>query len=107
MYSGKDISPFNTFTLQCTASKPVSIIPSLQLSWYHNDMQLDNSIQGINISEEDVNNDMGKTSSLTVNFAQVPNSGSYKCSVAISVPESYEVIADQTATVEITGAKCS
>ena len=103
MFSGKDIDPFNTFTLHCTASKPSNIIPSLQVSWYHNDLQLDNSIQGVDISEEEVNNGVEKTSGLTVSSARVLNSGAYKCRVAISIPESDEVAADQTAIVNITG----
>ena len=103
MFAGKDIDPFNTFTLHCTASKPSNIIPSLQVSWYHNDLQLDNSVQGVDISEEEVNNGVEKTSALTVSSARALNSGAYKCRVAISIPESDEVAADQTAIVSITG----
>lgn len=103
VFSGKDIDPFNTFALQCTASKPSNIVPSLQVSWYHNNLQLDNSIQGVDISEEEVNGGAEKTSALTVTSARVLNSGAYKCRVAISIPESDEVAAEQTAIVNITG----
>lgn len=103
VYIGKDIYPFNTFTLQCTASKPANVIPSLQVSWYHSDSRLDNSIQGIDIVEEEANNGVEKTSSLSVNSAQTQNSGSYICSVEVSIPESNEVTSEQTATITITG----
>lgn len=105
IYSGKDIYPFNSFTLQCTASKPSNIIPSLQLSWHHHGTQLDNSISNTNniIFEEEVNDGMGKRSHLSINNARVLNSGSYICMVTVSVPESDDVTTQQAATVTITG----
>ena len=103
VYTGKDIYPFNAFTLHCTASKPSNVIPSLQLSWYHNGIQLDNSIQGVSILEEEVNNGVEKTGSLSVTSAQTQDSGSYMCRAAISIPESKEVTAEQASTILITG----
>ena len=103
MYSGKDIHPFNSFSLSCIAVKPSRVIPSLQLSWYHNGMQLDNSISGIDITEEDMNNGMEKSSVLNVTSATVQRTGSYMCSLMLSIPESSILTTNQTATVTIAG----
>ena len=103
VYSGKDIHPFNTFNLNCTATKPDNIIPSLQLSWYHDGVQLDDSISSVTIREENVNSGMAKSNVLSVTSAGVLNSGLYTCSAEVSIPESSTVMMNQTATVTITG----
>lgn len=102
-YSGKDIYPFDTFSLSCTSTKPVNIVPSLQLSWYHNGVQLDHSVSGISIQEEEMNGGMEKSSELTVTSARTLSSGFYTCSVVVSIPESNAVMNDQTATITISG----
>ena len=102
-YTGKDIDPFNTFSLSCLGTKPDSVVPSLQLSWYHDGEELDGSISGITIQEEEMNGGMEKTSELTITSARVLNSGMYTCSVMVSIPESSDIMINQTATVTITG----
>lgn len=103
MYSGKDIHPFNMFDLTCTARKPISVIPPLQLSWYYNGMQLDASVTGITIREEEMNNGMKKISFLSVTSALTSNSGAYTCKAVISIPDSTALINNQSATVTIAG----
>ena len=103
MYSGKDIHPFNSFSLSCTARKPASIIPSLQLSWYHDGTQLDDSVSSISIREENANGGSEKTSVLSITSASILNSGVYTCSAEVSIPDSNTVRANQTATITITG----
>ncbi len=103
MYSGKDIHPFNNFNLSCTATKPSRIIPSLQLNWYHDGTELDDSVSGITILEQDANNGMQKSSVVTVTSARVFNSGMYTCSAAVSIPESNTVMMSQVASATITG----
>ncbi len=105
-YSGKDISPFNTFSLSCTATKPENIVPSLQLNWYHNGVQMDDSVSGVTIQEEEVNGGVEKSSELTVTSASVLSSGMYTCSAIVSIPDSTPVMSNQTATVTITGIIC-
>ena len=102
MYSGKDIHPFNTFSLNCTATKPSSIIPSLQLSWYHDEMELDNTVSRITILDE-VRSATETFSMLTVSPARVFDSGMYTCSISVSIPESPDAMANQTSTVMIAG----
>lgn len=103
VYSGKDIYPFNMFSLSCTATKPSNVILPIQLSWYRNGIQLDGSVPGITIQEEEVNDGMEKFSSLNVTSALTSNSGLYTCNAAVSIPESDTVTTNQTATVTIAG----
>ncbi len=105
MYSGKDIHPFNIFDLTCTARKPGSVIPPLQLSWYHNGMQLDASVTGTTIREEEMNNGMEKSSFLSITSALTSNPGAYTCSAVISIPDSTTITNNQSATVTIAGTK--
>lgn len=102
-YSGKDVQPFNTFSLTCTAMKPSSVIPSLQLNWYHDGMQLDSSVSGITITEQDMNNGMEKSSVLSVTSASAQSSGSYTCNVTVSIPVSNTLTTNQAAIVIIAG----
>ena len=102
-YSGLDVDPFNSFTLICTARKPSSIVPALDLSWYHNEMQLDNSIIGISILEEEGSGGAERSSMLMVSSATTTNSGVYTCIASVSVPESNTVTSNQSATVTIRG----
>ena len=101
-YSGKDIHPFNTFSLECSATKPSQVIPPIQLSWYHDGAELDGSVSGVGILEEARSVDE-RSSTLSITPARVANSGVYTCGVEISIPESSAVSANQTATVTITG----
>lgn len=82
--------------------KPSNVILPLLLSWHHNGVQLDSSILGITISEEEVDNTV-KSSVLHVTFARVLNSGSYTCSASVSIPESRVITTNAITTVEITG----
>ena len=102
-YSGLDVDPFNTFTLMCTATKPSSIVPALDLSWYHNEMQLDNSIAGISILEDEARGGAERSSTVTVNSATTASSGVYTCIASVSVPESNTVTSNQSVTVTIRG----
>ena len=102
-YSGKDISPFNTFSLNCTAAKPSNVIPPLQLSWYRDEVQVDDSISGITVIEDEISGGAEKYSVLTVTSARTFHSGLYTCSATVSIPDSNAVIANQTAIITITG----
>ena len=102
-YSGVDVDPFNTFTLLCTARKPTTITPSLDLSWYHNEVQLDNSVAGVSITEEESSSGAQKSSMLTVTSANAVNSGVYMCSASVSIPESNTVTSNQSSCVTIRG----
>lgn len=102
-YSGVDVDPFNTFTLRCTARKPTTVTPSLDLSWYHNEVQLDNSVAGVSIAEEESSNGAQKSSMLTVTSANAMKSGVYTCIASVSIPESNTVTSNQSSNVTIRG----
>ena len=101
--SSVDAEPYNTFTLTCMATKPSSVIPTLDLSWYHNEMQLDNSIVGTSITEDETGGGAEKLTTLTVTSASSISSGLYSCVATVSVPESSTVTSNQTAVVTIRG----
>ena len=106
-YSGLDVDPFNTFSLMCTARKPSSITPALGLTWYHNEMQLDNSVAGISILEEEVSGGAERSSTLTVTSAHTISSGVYTCISSVGIPESNTVTSNQSAAVTIRGMYAS
>lgn len=66
-------------------------------------MQLDNSIAGISILEEEASGGAERTSTLTVNSATTATSGVYTCIASVSVPESNTVTSNQSAIVTIRG----
>lgn len=100
--SGKDIEPFNTATLTCTATKPALVVPQLQLSWSRNSMPLDNSIMGVSISEENINSS-ATSSTIRLDAARVVDSGTYTCEASISIPDSNVVSTNDTASIVISG----
>ena len=102
-YSGLDVDPFNTFSLLCSAMKPSSVTPSLDVSWYHSGMQLDSTIVGISITEEEGSGGAEISNTLTVTSARTVNSGEYLCVASISIPDSNTVTSNQSATVDIRG----
>lgn len=85
------------------AGKPTSVTPTLDVSWYHNEMQLDNSIVGLSIIEDEVSGGAQKTSTLTVTSATTISSGDYSCIASVSIPESNTVTSNQSASVTIRG----
>ena len=101
-YTGKDIEPFNSFTLSCTGTKPSGVLPPLQLSWYRDGMQLDTTVSTVTVTE-DSSSDMERSSVLNVTSAAVLDSGEYTCSVAVTIPESDTIVVNQSAAITISG----
>ena len=102
IFSGRDIEPFNTFSLTCTSTKPVTVIPPLQLSWSHDGERLDNSVMGVMIRQETINS-TDISSTITLSSARVVDSGMYTCDASISIPDSDTVSTNETANVIISG----
>lgn len=103
-FTGKDFHPFNAFDLTCTATKPSSIIPALEVNWFRDGVPLDDSIMGIRIFEE-ARSSVEATSTITVSSARVVDSGLYTCNVMVNIPESRALSFNQTANVMINGIK--
>ena len=102
-FNGLDIEPYNSFTFTCNGTKPAVVLPTLELSWYHNEDLLDGSVEGINIVEAVSDDGAQASSQLYVTGAGTSGSGSYYCYVRVSIPESNVVEQSQEATVAIRG----
>ena len=102
-YTGLDTEPYNDFSLNCTATKPPEVIPSILLTWFHNVMRLDASVLGVSISEDESNSGAVKSSQLALSVDNSSDSGSYSCQATISIPDSDTVESSQTSIVTIIG----
>ena len=100
-FFGKDIEPFNVFSLTCSVSKPSRIVPPLQLTWFHNGVPLDNNDLGVTAGEDPNTNETFTT--LSVNSARTADSGIYTCSATIMIPNSNPVSENATANVIVSG----
>ena len=102
-YTGLDTEPYNDFSLNCTATKPAEVIPSILLTWFHNDTQLDASELGVSISEDESSNSAVTLSQLSFAADNSSDSGSFSCQASISIPESGTVESSQTSIITIIG----
>ena len=102
-FTGATADSYNSFSLGCTATIPQSVVPALGLNWYHNNTQLDASVDQISISGEERRNGAEISSTLSVVSAQTGNSGDYTCVAGVTIAESTTVQANQTGTVTIRG----
>ena len=101
-FTGATADSYNSFSLSCTATIQ-SVVPALELNWYHNNTQLDASVDQISISGEERRNGAEISSTLSIVAAQTGNSGDYTCVAGVTIPESTTVQANQTGTVTIRG----
>lgn len=102
-FTGATADSYNSFSLSCTATKPQSIVPALELNWYHNNTQLDASVDQVSITGEERRNGAEISSVLSIVAAQTGNSGDYTCIVGVTIPESSPVQVNQTGTVTVRG----
>jgi len=101
-FYGKDIEPFNAFSLVCTATKPAVVVPQIQLSWSRDGVPLDNSVAGLSVTQETINASV-VSSTLSLDPARVVDSAMYTCDASINVPDSDTISANNTANVVISG----
>jgi len=102
-FTGAAADSYNSFSLSCTATKPQSVVPALELNWYHNNTQLDASLDQVSITGEERRNGAEISSILSIVATQTENSGDYTCVVGVTIPESTTVQVNQTGTVTIRG----
>ena len=102
-FTGATADSYNSFSLSCTATKPQSVVPALELNWYHNNTQLDASVDQVSITGEERRNAAEISSVLSIVAAQTGTSGDYTCVVDVTIPESSPVQVNQTGTVTIRG----
>ena len=81
----EDSFDYDTFNLTCTASKPTAVLPELELFWQHNGtLHTVNSV----ITNSTVGDTFYITNILVFPTSSVTNSGLYKCTAYIIIPES-------------------
>lgn len=100
-FNGKDIKPFNSFSLICKASKPARVVPLLQITWFRNDIPLDTSDFQVIIGEE--LNMTEVFSTISTNSARTRDSGSYTCAASVLISDSSILLKNTTANIVISG----
>ena len=83
------------------ATKPTEVIPNISLTWFHNGTQLDSSVLGVSISEDESSN--GAMNQLSVDADDSSDSGSYSCQASLTIPESDTVESSQASIITIIG----
>ena len=97
-----DSNPYNSFTLNCSASKPALVLPELEVFWLHNGTLLhsNNSIV-YNATDE---NTVYKLNVLSFPTSVPEDSGTYQCVARLIVPDSSNIsVSDDGRNVIIRG----
>ena len=102
-FAGKDIEPFNSINLVCSATKPAAVVPQVQVSWSRDGVPLDNSVPGVAVRQETINSSV-VSSTLSIDTARVVDSGMYTCDASINIPDSETISTNDTANVVILGS---
>lgn len=94
---------YNRFSLTCDTSKPVEVLPELQVDWLFQGNLINNNSTEHNIRSYSVSGGAAKSSMLDVIVANVSNSGVYTCRSRIVIPNYRSIQAIDSATVTIRG----
>ena len=92
-----DSDPYDNFTLICTATKQTIVIPNLVIAWTHNGTIETGTvtITGENTMTTTV------TNTLSFNTSRSSDSGTYRCTASIIIPDSTDITTSQESTVTI------
>ena len=92
-----DSDPYDNFTLTCTATKPTIVIPNLVIAWTHNGTMETGTVTttGANTMTTTV------TNTLSFNNSTASDSGTYRCTASISIPDSTDITTSEESTVTI------
>ena len=92
-----DSDPYDNFTLTCTATKPTIVIPNLVIAWTHNGTMETGTvtITGENTMTTTVTNTLSFTNSTA------SDSGTYRCTASITIPDSTDITTSEESTVTI------
>ena len=98
--SCEDSDTFDTFTLNCTATKPLIVLPDLELYWLYNGIiRFSNSIT-YNTTNGDV---LYKLNVLSFPNSTPEDTGSYECVARIFIPDSDNITETEESVVLIRG----
>ena len=79
-------NPFYNFTLNCTASKPATVLSDLILTWTHNNASLRNGLVTSNTSKI-MDNITYTTNTLRLFNTHDNDSGIYACRATLNLPD--------------------
>ena len=89
-----------SFTLNCTASKPLIVLPELELYWLHNGtMRTSNSM----IYNTTINGSLYLLNVLSFPSSTPEDTGMYTCMARIVIPDSDNITETDNSTVVIRG----
>ncbi|XP_019851153.1 PREDICTED: uncharacterized protein LOC105312503 [Amphimedon queenslandica] len=95
--SCSDSDPYDNFTLTCTATKPTIVIPNLVIAWTHN-----GTIETGTVTTTGGNMTTTVTNTLSFDSSTASDSGTYRCTASITVPDSTDITTSEESTVTIT-----
>ena len=91
-----DSDPYDNFTLTCTATKQTIVIPNLVIAWTH-----DGTIETGTVTTTGENMTATVTNTLSFDSVTASDSGTYRCTAIITIPESTDITTSEESTVTI------
>ena len=91
-----DSDPYDNFTLTCTATKPTIVIPNLVITWTHN-----GTIETGTVTTTGGNMTTTVTNTLSFTTGRPSNSGTYRCTASITIPDSTDITTSEESAVTI------
>ena len=92
--SCSDSDPYDNFTLTCTASKPVLVVPDLEVILYHN-----GTVRNRMILLQNDNTSVTNTLSFPTSVAS--DSGVYTCLARLVIPDSLNITITEQSTITL------
>ncbi|XP_019851148.1 PREDICTED: hemicentin-1-like [Amphimedon queenslandica] len=91
-----DSDPYDNFILTCTATKPTIVIPNLVIAWTHN-----GTIETGTVTTTAENMTTTVTNTLSFSASRPSDSGTYRCTASITIPDSTDIATSEESTVAI------
>ncbi|XP_019849961.1 PREDICTED: hemicentin-1-like [Amphimedon queenslandica] len=91
-----DSDPYDNFTLTCRATKPTIVIPNLVIAWTHN-----GTLETGTVTTTGKSMTTAVTNTLSFDSSTASNSGTYKCTASITIPDSTDITTSEESTVTI------
>ncbi|XP_019860201.1 PREDICTED: uncharacterized protein LOC105314995 [Amphimedon queenslandica] len=91
-----DSDPYDNFTLTCTATKPTIVIPNLVIAWTHN-----GTIETGTVTTTGENMITTVTNTLSFTTSTASDSGTYRCTASITIPDSTDIATSEESIVAI------
>ncbi|XP_019853966.1 PREDICTED: neural cell adhesion molecule L1-like [Amphimedon queenslandica] len=94
-----DSNPYDNFTLTCTATKPTIVIPNLVVAWTHNGTIVTGAVTTTHMVENTTTTTV--TNALSFSNSRSSDSGTYRCTASIAIPDSTNITTNEESTVTI------